>query len=319
MTDAGTGVPRHIEAPAAVRRVVLTSGGQQLCGLLAGSRLVRWSAADGRLLDEATYRGPDVTAVAIAPTGDRVAVASADGAVRLLDARTLAVAAEMRQLSGPRDGPAPGGATGVRRRVGLLAFSGDGTLLGGFAQGRHLELTVWNVGTGAPVCAFADPVQEPAGIAFHPSGRLAAVAVLTGDVLVLDLASGRVLRTLSDARMASEALRFSPDGRALLSASFDGVLQVWDAERWSVRRLPGVLGANALAVSPDGARAAVARSSFNPPDTPAEARLIDLRTGQATSSASAGIASTTDLAFTGPGRVRIAAAQGTTITVQELE
>lgn len=318
MTDGGTGAPRQIEAPAAVRRIALTSGGQQLCGLLAGSRLVRWSAADGRLLDEVTYRGPDVTAVAIAPSGDRLAVASVDGAVRLLDARTLAVAAEMHRPSGPRDGPVPRGATRVRRRAGLLAFSGDGTLLGGFAQGRHLELTVWNVGTGAPVCVFADPLQEPATVAFHPSGRIAAVAVLTADLLVLDLASGRVSRTLSDARMASEAPCFSPDGRALVAASYDGALQVWDTERWGVRHLAGLQGANTLAVSPDGAHAAVSRSSYNPNDTPAEARLVDLATGKVVRSASAGIASTTDVAFLGPGRARLAAARGTTITVQEL-
>jgi WD40 repeat protein len=303
MIDAGTDRARRIEAPAPVGRIVLTTAGEELCGLLADLRLVRWSAADGRRLHEATYRGPKAIAVAISPSGDQVAVASPDGAVRLLDTTTLTATAEMRRPPAARVG---------------LAFSPDAKLLARFVRGRHPELTVWNARTGAPVSSFVDQLQESSGIAFHPSGRTAALAVMTGDVLVLDLLPGRTIRTLSDAKMTSEALSFSSDGRALLAASYDGVLQVWGTESGSVRRLPGLSGADALAVSPDGTRAAVSRSSYNPGDAPAEARLLDLRAGTMIRSASPGIASTADVAFTASGAARMAAARGTEITVQEL-
>ena len=114
MTDAGTGRARHIEAPAPVGRILLTAAGEEVSGFLAGLRLARWSAADGRLLQEATYRGPEVTAVALSPRADQVAVATADGAVRLLEARTLHPISEMRRPPGPR---------------GALVLSADGTLL----------------------------------------------------------------------------------------------------------------------------------------------------------------------------------------------
>ena len=303
MSDAGAVAPMRIEAPGPVRGIAVVDGGQRVTARLAGPRLVSWSCADGRLLTDVTYRGPAVTAGALSAAGDRLAVGTGDGGVRMLDASTLAVVAEMRRAPSPR---------------GAFAFSADGALLAGFAQDSHLELMVWKVDTGAPLVSFVDRAQEAGGIAFHPTGRSAAIAVLTGDVLLLDLASGRPTRTLTDGRMASEALAFSPDGSALVAASFDAVLLAWDTGRWGVRRLEGLRGANGLALSPDGARAAVSRTSYNPPDTPAEARLVDLATGRVLASQQLGLASTAAVAFVGPGRARVAAARGTSIALWEI-
>src|SRR5262249_47972637 len=150
-----------------------------------------------------------------------------EGGVRILDASTLATVAEMR--------PAPSARA-------QLAFSPDGHLLAGFARGRHLGLTVWDVATGSPLPSFTDPSLAGAGIAFHPGGRMAAVSVLTGDVLLLDLTSGRATRTLSDAQMASEAVAFSPDGSTLVAGCYDGAVLVWETARWGVRRFKGIPG-----------------------------------------------------------------------------
>lgn len=303
MSDAGTGAGLRIEAPGPVGGLDLVDGGKRLTARLAGPRLVSWSCDDGHLLADVPYRGPPVTAGALAPRGDRLAVATGRGTVRVLDASTLAVRAEMRPARSAR---------------GALAFSEDGALLAGFAEDTHLELVVWTVATGVPLVSFADPAQEPAGIAFHPTGRTAAVSVLAGDVVLLDLASGRPTRTLSDARMASEALAFAADGSELVAASYDGALLVWETGRWGVRRFPGVRGANRLALSPDGARLAVSRSSYNPPDTPAEARIVDLGSGRLLVGQQLGIARTTAVAFTGPGRACVAAASGSSIALWQL-
>jgi hypothetical protein len=74
--------------------------------------------------------------------------------------------------------------------------------------------------------------------------------------------------------------------------------------------------ANALALSPDGARVAVSRTSYNPLDT--QACVVELSTGAVTRSASLGIASTAAVAFTGPDRARVASARDTSIAVQEI-
>ena len=118
--------------------------------------------------------------------------------------------------------------------------------------------------------------------------------------------------------MASVALSFSPDGSSLIAAPYDGTLLVWGTREWRVRRLEGVPAASALAVSPDGALTAVARMSFNPPDAPAEVRLVDLRSGKTQAKHALGIASKVATAFLQSGRLRVASSRATSIEVQTL-
>jgi WD40 repeat protein len=191
-------------------------------------------------------------------------------------------------------------------------------LLAGLARARHLELSVWNAGTAKPMATFADPALEPGAVAFHPDGRTVAISLLTGDVLVLDLTSGRPTRTLPDAQMTSDCLAFTANGSALVAAPYDGTVLVWQAPRWTVRRGHGIPGANALAVAADGSQAVISRSSYNPPDTPAEARLIELGTDRVLARASLGIATSTEVAVLGPGRARVLSARGTTLELRDL-
>src|SRR5690348_16212989 len=303
MSDAGTGGVLRLEAPAPVLGVALVAAGTRVSGLLAGMRIATWSCEDGRALGDVTYRGPPPTAATISRAGDRLAIATGDGGVRILDAATLQATAELPPARAPR---------------GQLTFSPDGSLLAGLAGGRQLELSVWNVGTARPICAFADPRLEPGSLAFHPDGRSAAISLLTGDVQLLDLTSGRPTRTLSDALMTCDGLAFAAHGTSLVGASYDGTVLVWQPPRCSVRRVSSIPGANALAVAPDGSQAVTSRNSYNPRDTPAEARLLDLGADRVLARASLGIVSHTDVALLGPGHARIVSTRGSTLELRDL-
>jgi hypothetical protein len=303
MSDAGTGAILRFEATAPVLGVALVAGGTRLSVLLAGMRISTWSCADGNPLGEVAYRGPPPTAATITKAGDRLAIATGEGPVRILDAATLETRAELPPTRAP---PAQ------------LTFSPEGGLLAGLATGRHLALTVWNVGAAKLTGAFADPALEPGNVAFHPDGRTVAVSLLTGDVLVLDVASGRPTRSLSDAQMTAEGLAFSANGSALVAAAYDGTVLVWQLPRWSVRRARGIPGANALAVAADASQAVTSRNSYNPPDTPGEARLIDLAADRVLARASLGIVSHTDVALLGPGHARVVSTRGNAVELRDL-
>jgi hypothetical protein len=303
MSDAGTGAALRLEAPAPVLGVALVAGGTRISALLAGMRIATWSCADGRPLGEVTYRGPPPTTAAITRAGDRLAMATADGVVRILDAATLETRGELPPARSPR---------------GQLTFSSDGGLLAGLATGRHLDLSVWNVGAAKLTGAFADPALEPGNVALHPDGRTVAISLLTGDVLVLDLASGRPTRTLSDAQMTAEGLAFAANGSALVAAAYDGTVLVWQLPRWSVRRARGLPGTNTLAVAADASQAVTSRNSYNPRDTPAEARLMDLTADRVLARASLGIAAHSDVALLGPGHARVVSTRGTSLELRDL-
>ena len=303
MSDAGTGAVLRFEAPAPVLGVALVAGGTQISGLLAGMRIATWSCTDGRSLGEVTYRGPPPTTATITKAGDRLAIATAEGPVRILEAATLETKAELPAARSPRR---------------QLTFSSDGSLLAGLAPGRHLDLSVWNVGAVRLTGAFTDPALEPGSVTFHPDGRTVAISLLTGDVLVLDVASGRPARTLPDAQMTADGLAFAANGSALVAAAYDGTVLVWQLPRWSVRRARGIPGANALAVAADASQAVTSRNSYNPRDTPGEARLIDLAADRVLARASLGIVSHTDVALVAPGHARVVSTRGTALELRDL-
>jgi WD40 repeat protein len=225
--------------------------------------------------------------------GERLAMATGEGAVRVLDATNLAVIKEM-------DGPS--------QAQGSLVFSQHRDLLGGLARGRAVQLTVWNTSSGARVSSFADPSVEPNGMSFSPDGTTVALTTMTGDILLI--AAGRVLRVLSEPLMSSEGIAFSGDGRSLVAASYDGAVFVWETSSWRGRRFTAPRASTAVAVSGDGRRVAVCGSSFNPATAEAELRVISLASGETLAAQKLGVAPVIAVGFTASGQTRAVTARG---------
>src|SRR5262249_33544958 len=68
-------------------------------------------------------------------------------------------------------------------------------------------------------------------VAFSPDGRRLATGSLEGLITVWDVATWRVLRTLTGHTSGVSSVAFSPDGTRLASSSLGGVIKVWDWDR----------------------------------------------------------------------------------------
>jgi len=90
-------------------------------------------------------------------------------------------------------------------------------------------------------------------VAYDPTGKYFAVGDNKGLVRILDALTGQEIHTLQLADRVS-GLDFSPDGRLLGTASWDGTAKVWDAE--SGKELLSLVGHNGVVndikFSPDG-------------------------------------------------------------------
>jgi len=211
-------------------------------GIVTGSvdRTVRLWGAGVEPLGESAV---GVRGVAYDPRGDLLAVARIDGAVELLDARTLDRRERWKVGSGPvRD---------VAFAGGIVAAACDD----GCARLRQAD------GSGEER-VFAAHRQEVHSVAFAGAGRWLATASDDNTAAIHDLAdpdgAPRMLRHPQRCFCA----RFSTDGRRLYTACEDGRVRVWDARGGGLETefTAHPRQVNWLAVSRDGERLATASS-----------------------------------------------------------
>ena len=99
--------------------------------------------------------------------------------------------------------------------------------------------------------------------AVSPDGTAFALTTESGELRLLDLASGDVRPFSGRHDDSINRVEFTPDGRRLVTADLGGNLYVWDVVRGAIaQRLPGhVREINGLDISPDGRTLLTARTT----------------------------------------------------------
>lgn len=189
---------------------------------------------------------PAIHALAIAPSGEQVALARF-GEVHLVSAE---------------DGKLVRKLVGHRGRVNAVAFSRDGKLLVSGAGEPALsgEAIVWNVATGEPLRTYRGHKDALYAVAISPNGATIATAGYDQAIKLWSLDKDEPLATLDAHNGAVFALAFRPDGKVLASASEDRTVKLWDVARGT--RLDTLSQSTkelyTLAFAPDGERLAAA-------------------------------------------------------------
>ncbi|MCK6529031.1 protein kinase [Myxococcota bacterium] len=258
-----------------VTRAAWSPGGESVLTASDDGTAAIWDRAGRRRAVVVGHDGP-VRAVAFSPDGALVATGGADGTVRVTD-----VAGATRSVDRGHSGP-----------VTAVAFSPDGARLATASQdgsgriwgvdgvpravlGGHTSAVLsvaWDdagdrvltldgdsartfTAGGRPLGTFGDPDAHVVLAAFVPGTPRVVTADNRGQVRIRD-GSGfdRVLPGHAD---RVTVLRFSPDGRRLVTGSGDGTARVWTADGAPV----GVLGGHGGFVlearfSGDGSRVA---------------------------------------------------------------
>jgi WD40 repeat protein len=171
-----------------------------------------WDVATGkelrRLRDEECH--PRIFAVAFAPDGKTVATASVESPLVVWD---MATGRELRRFSG-------------RRGVGAsLAFSPDGKLLA--ARSYYGVVQVWDAAGGKRRALYEGPPGTQA--AFTGDGRLLAWSNSEHSIQMRDVLAEKSLTPPRGHDASVTALRFTADGKGVVSVAADYVVCSWDA------------------------------------------------------------------------------------------
>ncbi|MBF0322385.1 MAG: caspase family protein, partial [Magnetococcales bacterium] len=117
--------------------------------------------------------------------------------------------------------------------IGLAVLPG-GRLL---ATGKKGSLKIWHLDSGESAEALPGLGRDIRELSVAPSGRQAAVVADDGQLLLLDLATGKTVVTLAE--RDGVALAWSPDGASVAGVLAGGSLIAWNvadgAEKWRTK------------------------------------------------------------------------------------
>jgi WD40 repeat protein len=146
-------------------------------------------------------------------------------------------------------------------KYGTSSFSRDG---GRYAIVDGGTVRVWETRNWTQLAHYTERPEVEFYVILSPDGRL---LVFTSndrkDINLLDITSGKILRTLRGHSKSILCLTFSPDGKTIAATDYNDDLKLWDVEtgkdldRFKTKPKGPGKGAH-LAFSPDGSTLAVA-------------------------------------------------------------
>jgi WD40 repeat protein len=173
----------------------------------------------------------EVTAVVFSHTGDHLAIAGADGVLKVIDVRS------QRPLFSEELG-------GSVRQV---RFSPDGGLV---AALRGKEIVLWNLTDGERYGAIPEDSAE--NLQFDPTGGYIATADSDDRIGLWDVGSQKLVAEFRHDERASQ-VQFAPEGDVLWSSGADGTIRQWHIEtRREGHRIHAGGSVRLLAISSDG-------------------------------------------------------------------
>lgn len=285
----------------------LASGGNE-CAI----RL--WSMKTGESLHHFPGHSERITAVAASQNGQVIATAAWDRTIRIWSTKN---GKQLRKLNFPENQARGFGSPAFIRS---LVFSPNGKSIAA-ASGYEMVI-VWDVTTGKELWN-----RRGSGVDFSSDGKRVALSSLNKKAYLLEMESGKEIKTFNGHTSPLSGVKFSPDGKTLATISYGApigmrikgekfdqeAVWLWDVASGEVKTRLGIPRAPAaIAFTPDGVTLASTGFLEN------AVTLWETTTGKKRGSWSGPQSSLYDLAISSDGKVLAAASMDKTIQLWHL-
>jgi len=164
-----------------------------------------------------------VSCIAISPNG-RFLVSGSLGEIRVWNAETGTLIKVLEDVSSLHS-------------CNQIAFSPDSTLLTADLSrySPYVEnIQSWKVSDWTLLNTLSYPEAKLLGMDISPVGTLLAVGTSDNSVLLWDIAEGKITKSFKEGNSDFSNVKFSSDGKLLVSVNKEGTLWVWDIESESL-------------------------------------------------------------------------------------
>lgn len=205
-----------------VNAVVFSADGTQLFAAAGDAGLsgiaYQWKVSDGSLVRKYEGHSDAIYALALSPDGKTLATGSYDQKIKLWHVET---GAESLLLKGHNGG------------VFGLSYRPDGKVLASASADRTVKL--WDVATGKRLDTLSQPLKEQTTVTFSPDGKTLAAAGVDNRIRLWSISpqategSNKLLFTRFAHEGALLNLKYTADGKVLVSTAADKTVKTWDA------------------------------------------------------------------------------------------
>jgi WD40 repeat protein len=319
-TNANTANGGTAETPG-IPEVTAIAFSPQCRALIAGcadGTIKLWDFTTGELLHTLTAHPHSVTCLAITPNGQTLVSGSADGRILVWRLWQLGTA-ELHQGVPPTRRFELTGHSSV---VASVAIAPDGLTLA--SGSRDQTICLWNLPTGELKQTLKGHSQQVTCVAFNPNRHLLGDLLASGSadqkikLWQLDKSSNpgelAELAELTGHLGAVYGVAIAPDGRQLISSSWDRTIKIWDLQtRQVLHSLTGHgLPSTTLAISPNG-------KTFASGSYDATIKLWDLATGQLQATLTEHSKAVTSVIFSPDGKTLASGSSDGTVKVWRCE
>jgi WD40 repeat protein len=301
-----------------VNGVTITPDGKRAISVSWDGMIRFWNAESGDLIRQLHGHNGSVNGVAISPDGKKALTGGVDQTMRLWDLET---GQQIRLFAGHTN------------TVWDVAFSPDGTkALSGCSDGN---VRLWEVESGKLLQTLeAHKGGRAWTVAFTPDGKQAVTGggnqfdageEKSGSLRLWDLAAGKEIRRFEGHAKDIRRVAIAPDGKLLLSGSFDGTMRLWDMQTGKeIKRFNGPGNfVESVGFTADGKRAVC---SYGPKvvdavydeDPRCSLRLWDIETGKELRQFKGHGGPVLTLALSGDGRFLVSGSADCTMRLWEM-